>query len=160
VRGEKKRVEEVHSEGMVDQGKKSVLILEEFRQKNEERERKLTWELEEEKRKNLREGRKVRGIEVKDQLSRESAITKRLSARNQPRYRNHSMHRSPDPRAVSKSGVQGEETVVKKPASTMRRANNNHGRRACTSGTGRSEASHTDYRLRGPGADKIVVHKF
>jgi hypothetical protein len=42
MRGEKKRVEEFYGEGMEDQGKKSLLIVEEIRERNEERERRLT----------------------------------------------------------------------------------------------------------------------
>jgi hypothetical protein len=61
---------------------------------------------------------------------------------------------------MPKSGVQGEETVAKRPASTVKRASYNHGRHVRTSGTGRSEASITDYRLRAPGAEKITVHRF
>jgi hypothetical protein len=81
VRGEKKRVEEAFGEGMEVQGRKILLIVEEIRGRNEERERKLTWELEEERRKNRKEEKSRRGIHVKDRLLRESATMKRLPAR-------------------------------------------------------------------------------
>jgi hypothetical protein len=161
MRGEKKRVEEAYSEGMADQGRKSLLIMEETRERNEEKERKLTWERKEEKRKNQKEERSRHGIVVKDRLTREdSATMKRLPARIRPRFRDHAQDRSPVVCAVMKSGVQREETVTRRPASTARKANDNRGRRARTSGTGRPDAHITDYRLRAPGAEKIVVHRF
>lgn len=46
---------------------------------------------------------------------------KRLSAKIRPRFRDHERDRSPVIRAVLKSGVQGEETVAKRLASTVRR---------------------------------------
>jgi hypothetical protein len=48
VRGEKKRLEEAYGEGMAAQGKKSLLLLEEMKERNEEKERRCTWEREEE----------------------------------------------------------------------------------------------------------------
>jgi hypothetical protein len=137
-----------------------VLILEEIRERNKQRERRLTWELEEDRRKNQKQERSHRGIAVKDRLTREDATMKKLPVRIRPRYRSDSRHCSPVKRAVLKSGVQGEETVAKWPASTVRRASNNHGRCTCTSGTGCLEASVTDYCLRAPGAEKIIVHRF
>jgi hypothetical protein len=65
VRGEKKRVEEAFNDGVEKQGR----ILAEVNEKNEGRERKLTWELQEERRKNQRQQRKAKGIVVKDQLT-------------------------------------------------------------------------------------------
>jgi hypothetical protein len=50
MRGEKKRVEDAYGEGMADQGRKSRLILEEMKERNEEKERRRTWEREEERR--------------------------------------------------------------------------------------------------------------
>jgi hypothetical protein len=46
--------------GMEAQVRKSVAIMEEFSQRSKERERKLMWELEEEKRKNQKQRRKER----------------------------------------------------------------------------------------------------
>jgi hypothetical protein len=43
-------------------------------EKNEERERKLTWELQEERRKNQRQQRRAKGIVVKDRLTVGSKI--------------------------------------------------------------------------------------
>jgi hypothetical protein len=98
---------------------------------------------------------------VKNRMTREDGVSmKRLPARVQPRFRVHARDRSPTIRAVMKSGVRGEETVATRPASTVRRTNDNRGRRARTSGTGYLEANITDYRLRAPGAERILVHKF
>ena len=58
MRGEKKRVEDTYGEGMADQGRKSKLILEEMKERNEEKEKKRTWEREEERRKHQKEERK------------------------------------------------------------------------------------------------------
>jgi hypothetical protein len=120
----------------------------------------LTWKLEEERRKNQRQERSRRGIAVKDRLTREETTMKKLPARIRPCFRSHERDRSPVVRAVMKSGVQREETVVKRPASTVRKANDNRGRHARTSGTGCPDAHITDYRLRAPGAEKIDVYRY
>jgi hypothetical protein len=56
-RGEERRVKEAYSVGMEAQARKSVAIFDELSERSEERERKLTWELQEEKRKNQRQQR-------------------------------------------------------------------------------------------------------
>jgi hypothetical protein len=135
--------------------------MEEIQERNEEKERKLTWEWEEEKRKYQKEERSRHGIAVKDRLTRENSATmKRIPARIRPRFRDHARDRSAVVRAVMKSGVQRKEMVTRRPASTSRKANDNHWRRARTSGTGRPDAHITDSRLRTPGAEKIVVHRY
>jgi hypothetical protein len=85
---------------------------------------------------------------------------KRLPARIRPQFQDHARDRSPVIRAVLKSGVQGQETVAKRPASTVWRTNDNRGRCVRTSGTGRPDVNVTDYRLWAPGAEKIDVHRF
>jgi hypothetical protein len=72
---------------------------------------------------------------------------------------NHRVHRAPAPCAVPKSSVRGEETTLKK-TKAVRRSNNHRGRSASTSGTGLPEVRHADYRLQGPGANRIIVHRF
>jgi hypothetical protein len=161
MRGEKKRVEEVYGEGMADQGRKSLLIVEKIRERNEGKERKLSWELEEKKRKNQKEERSRDGIAVKDRLTRESSATmKRLPAKIRPYFRSHLRDRSPVVRTIMKSGMQREETVTRRPVLTVRKANDNRRRRARTSSTGCPDAHITDYCLRAPGAEKIDVFKF
>jgi hypothetical protein len=160
VRGEQKRVEEAYGEGMAAQGRKSLVILEEMKERNEAKERKRTWEREEEKRKHQKEERRRQGTTVKDRLTRKQDDTmKRLPARAVPRYRNHTRDRSPTIRAVMKSSTRGEETVARRPASTVARTNSYRGGRARSSGTGSSEAGTTDFRLRAPGAGRMDVHR-
>jgi hypothetical protein len=67
-------VKEAYGVGMEAQVRKSVALMEEFSQRSEERERKLMWELEEEKRKNQKQLRKERGIVIKDWLTGGSRI--------------------------------------------------------------------------------------
>jgi hypothetical protein len=98
---------------------------------------------------------------VKDRLRRDYGATmKRLPARIMPRFWDHVRDRSPVICVVLKSGMQGEETVAKRPASTVRRTNDNRRGRARTSGTGRPDAHVTDYRIWAPGAERIIVHRF
>jgi hypothetical protein len=75
------------------------------------------------------EERRCQGIAVKDRLTREDGATmKRLPARIRPRFRDHARDRSPVIHTVLKSGVQGEEKVTRRPASTARKTNYNRGR--------------------------------
>jgi hypothetical protein len=69
VRGEKRRVEEAYGEGREEQARKNLHIFDELNQRSKEKERKLTWELEEERRKNQRQQRKFKGVVVKDRLA-------------------------------------------------------------------------------------------
>jgi hypothetical protein len=65
---------------------------------------------------------------VKDRLtSKDGATIKRLPARIRPRFRDQARDSSPVIRAMLKSGVQGQETVAKRPASTVRRTRDNRG---------------------------------
>ena len=54
-KGEERRVKEAYDVGRVVQEKKGEALMEELSQRSEERERKLTWELEEEKRKSQKQ---------------------------------------------------------------------------------------------------------
>jgi hypothetical protein len=67
--GEERRVKEAYDVGRVVQEKKGEALMEELSQRSEERERKLMWELEEEKRKGQKQRRKAKGIVVKDRLA-------------------------------------------------------------------------------------------
>jgi hypothetical protein len=77
---EGRRVREAYEEGKEAQVKKGDALMEEWNQRSEERVRRLTWELEEERRKGLKQRRKAEGMEVKDRLtSQGSRIPKPVS---------------------------------------------------------------------------------
>jgi hypothetical protein len=69
---EKRRVSEAYeegrSEGVRAQGKKGEAVVKELMQRSEQKVRRLTWELEEEKRKGLLQRRSSEGVRVKDRL--------------------------------------------------------------------------------------------
>ena len=70
---EKRRVSEAYEEGMREgvrvQGKKGEAVVEELVQRSKQKVRRLTWELEEEKRKGLLHRRSLEGVGVKDRLT-------------------------------------------------------------------------------------------
>ena len=70
---EKKRVgeayEEGRSEGVRVQGKKGEAVVKELLERSQRKVRRLTWELEEEKRKGLLQRRSLEGVGVKDRLT-------------------------------------------------------------------------------------------
>ena len=74
---EKRRVREAYEEGRRVQLKKGEAVVEELTQRSEQKVRRLTWELEEEKRKGLLQKRSAEGVKVKDRLTaQESRIPK------------------------------------------------------------------------------------
>jgi hypothetical protein len=74
---EKRRVREAYEEGRRVQVKKGEAVVEELTQRSERKVRRLTWELEEEKRKGLLQKRSAEGVKVKDRLTaQESRIPK------------------------------------------------------------------------------------
>ena len=66
---EKRRVREAYEEGKRVQVKKGEAVVKELTQRSEQKVRRLTWELEEEKRKGLLKRRSLEGVRVKDRLA-------------------------------------------------------------------------------------------
>jgi hypothetical protein len=73
--------------GREAQVKKGEALMEELSQQREERERKLTWELAEEKRKSQKQRRKEKGIVVKDRLAERGGRGSRIPTPIQPSVR-------------------------------------------------------------------------
>jgi hypothetical protein len=153
-KGEEKRVEEAFEEGVKKQG----LIMVEVRDEIEARDIKWRGRVDEEKQRNLREGRKFRGIEVKDNDEGECH-------HEEAPCQGSTMIKEPSRAPLSRPTCHAEERRARRGNSAEEDdVNGAEGQqsswRPCTSSTGRPEAPLTDYRLRGPGADKIVVHRY
>jgi hypothetical protein len=89
-RGEERRVKEAYGVGMEAQARKSVVVFDKLSERSEARQRKLTWELQEERRKNQRQQRKAQGIVIKDRLTVGGKTTTPLQPpiRAGPQWRN------------------------------------------------------------------------
>jgi hypothetical protein len=81
-------VKEAYDVGREAQVKKGEALMEEWSQRSEERERRLTWELEEERRKGQKQRRKAGGIVVKDRLASRIPTPVKPVVRAGPQWRN------------------------------------------------------------------------
>jgi hypothetical protein len=148
-RGEKRRVEEAYSEGREEQARKTIHIFDKLNQRSKEKERKLMWELKEERRKSQRLRREQQGIIVKDRLAARNKPTPPIRAR--PQWRNWDQRweaannkgavTSPeDPDAMTPKQVQGGKRNNSYNRKDGKRRNNSYNRnnsngRSCSANT-------------------------